>query len=121
MREGAAGFIPGNRRNHNRRKDSTAIWRLVRCLLRRLIYSFAPHRPHDGLMETNECQMAAKMATLKRGDVASQRHDSSMELSLKQAADTVGASVATTKRAKVVLTEGTPDERAALAGRAPLT
>lgn len=65
------------------------------------------HRRH--LSESQRAKIAAKLAKLKHGDVASQKHDGQICLSTKQAAEMLQVSPKSVQYAKVVEEHGSPE------------
>lgn len=65
------------------------------------------HRRH--LNESQRAGIAAKLAKLKHGDVASQKHDGQICPSIQQAAEMLQVSPTSVKNAKVVLEHGSPE------------
>lgn len=70
------------------------------------------HRRH--LDTSQRAMVAAKLATMKRGDPASQRHDGQICPSHSEAAALLNVSPRSVKAAKRILNEGRPDEIAAV-------
>jgi len=74
------------------------------------------------LNEGQRGMVAAKIATLKRGYIASQRSDGAIAPSQTEAATLLNVSRETVKRARIVINEGTPEEIAAVeAGEASVS